>query len=375
MKYYIVGNNGFNTSEWSGGTTTEMAIYPNSSKYLKRDFVWRISSATCDLDSSDFSLLPDYDRVLMVLEGETVLSYDGERSVKLGELEQDSFDGAWRTRSFGKMRDFNLMVRKGCDGFVDVLRPEPTVTTVGSTHETEHNKTTHAIYCREGYIIVGKNGDSKMVNQGELIVLEFEPDEEVSYTIMGEGVSIRCQIFMDSVEGEYAPVEIPAEKATFDDFKCCLYLANIQIKWAEFIVKPHEKYWFDEALSSKIKLLEKLLATTMAYLLGCIAPLIMFVKCGLTEGEFMLILAIWTLADIFIVSPLIYLAVLPKPVRKHMKDPNNLTPYEKQIRDKELMTNERAEKIMRRYRTTEERMKNGEGKGFLRRKGDYSRIK
>jgi len=33
------------TSSWSGGTTAQISIYPESSAYEKRDFIWRISSA------------------------------------------------------------------------------------------------------------------------------------------------------------------------------------------------------------------------------------------------------------------------------------------------------------------------------------------
>ena len=113
MRQYLLKEENYNTSNWTGGRTKELAIFPAQSKYLDRNFIWRLSSATVETEESDFSKLPDYDRVLMVLEGEVVLSYEGQRVARLKELEQDRFDGAWKTKSFGRITDFNLMVRKG----------------------------------------------------------------------------------------------------------------------------------------------------------------------------------------------------------------------------------------------------------------------
>ena len=56
-------------SQWSGGTTTQLAIAPEGAVYADRDFLWRISSATVDLEESDFTALPDYVRLISVLDG------------------------------------------------------------------------------------------------------------------------------------------------------------------------------------------------------------------------------------------------------------------------------------------------------------------
>ena len=42
--------------------------------YADRDFLWRLSSATVELDESDFTPLPAYDRVISTLRGDMVLS-------------------------------------------------------------------------------------------------------------------------------------------------------------------------------------------------------------------------------------------------------------------------------------------------------------
>ena len=46
-------------SQWSGGTTTQLAIAPSGAQYGDRAFLWRLSSATVDLEESDFTPLPD----------------------------------------------------------------------------------------------------------------------------------------------------------------------------------------------------------------------------------------------------------------------------------------------------------------------------
>src|SRR5579875_3661463 len=95
------------TNTWSGGTTTEIAIYPNNSEYGKRNFLWRLSTATVDVEESLFTPLPGISRILMVTEGTMTLQHEGHHSVHLAPFEQDKFEGAWTTRCMGRGRDFN----------------------------------------------------------------------------------------------------------------------------------------------------------------------------------------------------------------------------------------------------------------------------
>ena len=107
----------YSVSTWSGGTTTQLAIAPEGAVYADRDFLWRISSATVDLDSSEFTLLPDYDRLITPLKGEMVLTHNGGSPVSLRPLQVHAFSGADSTHSEGRCTDFNLMLRKGrCEG-------------------------------------------------------------------------------------------------------------------------------------------------------------------------------------------------------------------------------------------------------------------
>ena len=45
----------FVTSKWSGGSTTELYIYPPQAVYREGNFKCRISSATVEVEKSDFT--------------------------------------------------------------------------------------------------------------------------------------------------------------------------------------------------------------------------------------------------------------------------------------------------------------------------------
>ena len=40
----------YRISDWSGGKTVQIAIAPEDAQYADRAFLWRLSSATVDLD-------------------------------------------------------------------------------------------------------------------------------------------------------------------------------------------------------------------------------------------------------------------------------------------------------------------------------------
>ncbi len=105
------------TSAWSGGTTTEIAIFPAGAEYARRDFLFRISTAMVELDESDFTSLPDYDRIIASVEGTMELTHRAEDGGETAAIEPRKtvhrFDGGVPTHCVGRARDLNLMLRKG----------------------------------------------------------------------------------------------------------------------------------------------------------------------------------------------------------------------------------------------------------------------
>lgn len=115
-KIHHIKKSELTTSTWSGGTTTQLAIYPETGDYANRDFNWRISTATVEVDESTFTSLPGVHRFIMSLEGDLKLVHEGHHTSELKPYEVDEFDGSWNTQSFGKVTDFNLMVQGQVQG-------------------------------------------------------------------------------------------------------------------------------------------------------------------------------------------------------------------------------------------------------------------
>ena len=142
-------------SKWSGGTTTQLAIFPPTANYADRDFLWRVSSATVDLEESDFTPLPDYDRWISTLEGEIELTHNGGEPLRLRPFETHAFSGADATHSRGRCRDFNLMLRRGrVTGTMEVLHlsAAPTNLNVGTSIACPPSPAAEQVllYCVEG---------------------------------------------------------------------------------------------------------------------------------------------------------------------------------------------------------------------------------
>lgn len=162
------------TTAWSGGTTTQLAIAPEGAVYADRKFLWRLSSAQVELEHSDFTPLPDYDRLISVLKGELELKIgQGERGA-LEACTVRGFDGGVPVESWGRCVDFNLMLRKGaCQGFV-----QPIVLPAGGSCQwaapvpapQKYPNRTLALYCAEGDLTLSDAGVQAAA--GELLLCE-----------------------------------------------------------------------------------------------------------------------------------------------------------------------------------------------------------
>ena len=110
----------FKRSQWSGGTTTELLIWPKGADYAKREFTVRISSATVDLEDSDFTPLPGVTRFITPLTGGFTLTHPGQMPVVMAPLDTPyRFSGETPTHCVGKATDFNLML-KGVEGKMEL---------------------------------------------------------------------------------------------------------------------------------------------------------------------------------------------------------------------------------------------------------------
>lgn len=181
MKVTHLKKSDYKTSAWSGGTTTQLYIFPEDGDYAQRRFNVRISSAAVDLEESDFTALPGVDRWITPLVGGFTLTHPASRPaqapVVMGPMSTPyNFPGGIDTHCVGKALDFNLML-KDASGRMEIA--------VGMA---KIEKGLSAFYpIAEVNIMV--DGESYMLEGGELLVIESEREDSL---LLGEGAVLCC---------------------------------------------------------------------------------------------------------------------------------------------------------------------------------------
>lgn len=115
----VIPEEEFISSEWSGGVTTELFIWPEGSSYRERRFRARISTAVCQLEESHFTPLPGVRRFLTPLCPGFELTVNGKKKL-LPHGEVLEFSGGDDVTCRGSGRDLNLML-KGAEGSMRIL--------------------------------------------------------------------------------------------------------------------------------------------------------------------------------------------------------------------------------------------------------------
>lgn len=182
MEWKLLTQSDYSTARWPGGTTTQLAIAPEGARYADRDFLWRISSAQVELEHSDFTPLPGYDRFLAVLAGDLELKVGGGARTSLPRLTVRSFDGGVPTQSWGRCTDFNLMVRKGQGlGAVRSLRlPASGTAVLAPEPSAVYPSLTLALFCVSGALRLPEAGLT--ARPGELLLCRDAVPDPVRVT-------------------------------------------------------------------------------------------------------------------------------------------------------------------------------------------------
>lgn len=171
MKLKVIKKKELAINKWSGGTTTQIAIYPENSQYKKLDFLWRISSAKVEVEKSEFTSLPGVDRILIILEGEMKLQHKDHHSREMKKYDMDFFRGSWETTSIGKVTDFNIMTRTGCSAETDIINMDSTVDEIPLVNGA------NIFYCSEEEMELEINSTSLTLEKGDTLVAEVPYDD------------------------------------------------------------------------------------------------------------------------------------------------------------------------------------------------------
>lgn len=178
MKYKILKKADYTTTQWSGGDTTELYIYPEDANYQKRDFQFRLSSATVNVEKSEFTKLEGVSRKLMLLSGEMELVHKDKYNKKLMPFEQDSFMGDWNTESYGQATDFNLMTRLNCTGELEHIKISPNSESLLELKAVEGKTVIEVLYNFDKDTNVSIDGQELRLGKEELLIINL--DEESS---------------------------------------------------------------------------------------------------------------------------------------------------------------------------------------------------
>lgn len=167
----IIKKEELSTSKWSGGTSTQLYIYPENELYENRNFKFRISSAKVDLEESTFTKLSNIKRKIMILDGKLKLVHENHHEITLEKFDQDTFYGDWNTKSYGKVTDFNLMLNKNTDGIIEHINLENEIT-IDYDNNYKYDNLTEVFYIVKGKINISINDESEFLKDGDAAIIK-----------------------------------------------------------------------------------------------------------------------------------------------------------------------------------------------------------
>lgn len=180
MKEKIISKTSFKKTVWSGGETTQLAIYPEDSIFSEKDFLFRISSATFTSTESQFSNFSGYQRYILPLEGKLYLSHEGLYHRDLNKYDAEYFDGSWTTFSKNTLDciDYNFIVKSGYQANMKILKENDEYEVKGSAIVS--------IFSVENFEIeLDAQANKKEITGFSLYLLETEADEKQLLKITG----------------------------------------------------------------------------------------------------------------------------------------------------------------------------------------------
>lgn len=116
----------YQISTWSGGQTTQLFLSPEGGSYLDRTFDFRLSTATVEVEKSNFTDLTGYHRILMPLNASIRLNHQ-QKEVVLNPFQSYFFDGRDPVSSQGTCQDFNLIYKPSYQGHMSAISPKESV--------------------------------------------------------------------------------------------------------------------------------------------------------------------------------------------------------------------------------------------------------
>ena len=161
--------NDFQVSDWSGGKTKQLYLSPPTGHYSKRDFDYRLSTATVELAESQFSDLSGFHRILMSLD-HTLHLHNASRQEEtvLAPFTPYVFEGSDSITSRGTCTDFNLIYSDHYQG---------QMLAISDREELSQDEAIQFIYALSDLMVTGTGLPSLNLETGQLLIVEKEAQE------------------------------------------------------------------------------------------------------------------------------------------------------------------------------------------------------
>ena len=161
--------NNFQVSDWSGGKTKQLYLSPPTGHYGKREFDYRLSTATVELAESQFSDLSGFHRILMSLD-HTLHLHNASRQEEtvLAPFTPYFFEGSDSITSRGTCTDFNLIYSDHYQG---------QMLAISDGQELSRDEAIQFIYVLSDLMVTGTDLSSLNLKAGQLLIVEKETQE------------------------------------------------------------------------------------------------------------------------------------------------------------------------------------------------------
>ena len=161
--------NDFQVSDWSGGKTKQLYLSPPTGHYGKRNFDYRLSTATVELAESQFSDLSGFHRILMSLD-HTLHLHNASRQEEtvLAPFTPYVFEGSDSITSRGTCTDFNLIYSDHYQGLMIAI---------SNGQELSRDDEIQFIYSLGNLTVTGTNLPALNLEAEQLLIVEKETQE------------------------------------------------------------------------------------------------------------------------------------------------------------------------------------------------------
>ena len=165
----LLKSNDFQVSDWSGGKTKQLYLSPPTGHYGKRNFDYRLSTATVELAESQFSDLSGFHRILMSLD-HTLHLHNASRQEEtvLAPFAPYFFEGSDSITSRGTCTDFNLIYSDHYQG---------QMLAISDGQELTQDEAIQFIYALSDLMVTGTGLPSLNLETGQLLIVEKDAQE------------------------------------------------------------------------------------------------------------------------------------------------------------------------------------------------------